>query len=222
MNFPFSRPPKSDALRDDFPAPSDAALVEPPSLPIISEASLPPALRDDLHFFRTLCTRLWRFERQLVKVAQTEPSESHDRLTRRFESIIEALRDAKIEIIDHDGEKYDSGLNLSVLQFEPREELSREMVIETVKPSLIVRGIRIPGEVIVGQPIVVEAEPVADNAEPIAEIEEISSNVEADSTTVEEAPSVEMDPTKNEGNSTVIEADSTKNEEVALDTEENR
>lgn len=142
-----------------------AALQSQPAssaLPVVEMTVLPVSLRDDLRFLSTLCTRLWHFERQLERVAQNEPSESHDRLVRRFESVTEALRESDIEILDHDGQPYDSGLTLTVLQYEPREDLKRETIIETVKPSLRVRGILIPGEVIVGQPPVAEAEPVED------------------------------------------------------------
>lgn len=114
--------------------------------------ALPPSVLEDLRFLDTLCTRVWRFQRQLQRLAQKEPSDGLERLQRRFESIVDALRDADLEFTDHDGELYDPGLPHRVLQFEPREELQRETVIETVKPTLRLRGVLSVAEVIVGQP----------------------------------------------------------------------
>lgn len=217
MNFPFPRhsPPKANI-------PSDAALADPnapdatasevlettPTMPSIALQSLPQSLQDDVRFLSTLCTRIWRFERQLVRVAESDPSDNHDRLLRRFESIAEALREAHIEISDHDGQSYDSGLNLTVVQWEPREELKREMILETVKPSLRIRQLLIPGEVIVGQPIAPEAEIVNPEAE------EISSDAEAVSPE-EETVSPEEETVSPEADSPHLEATEANGEENA-------
>lgn len=110
------------------------------------------ALHTDTKLWDELGTRLWRAERQVHRLHQSEASENSERLLRRFEEIIETLHDHDIEILDHTGERYDTGLALKVLQYEPQGGITEEVVLETVKPSVRVKGVLLPGEVIVASP----------------------------------------------------------------------
>lgn len=96
-------------------------------------------------------TVMWRLQRRLT-VGGEVPEETR-RMSRDLESAWDALRQAGVEIKDHTGEKYDGGMALHVIAFQPTAELSQEQVIETIKPTIYHKEklIRM-GEVIVGMP----------------------------------------------------------------------
>lgn len=74
-------------------------------------------------------------------------------MRRQIHASRQALADDGLEIQDHDGAPFDSGLSLEVLVFEEQPGLTREVVLETVRPSVYFRGERIQmGQVIVGRP----------------------------------------------------------------------
>ena len=70
-----------------------------------------------------------------------------------MESTSDALRQGGIDIKDHTGEKYDGGMALHVITFQPAPGLSHEQVIETIKPTIYRENKIVQmGEVIVGVP----------------------------------------------------------------------
>jgi hypothetical protein len=140
----------ADSLEPD----PTSCIANPP--PLFSDATAQTLLKDldcNEAFWGELGTRLWRAERQLHRLQQVESSDGIERLARRFDEITETLRDYGIEILDHTGEKYDAGLTLKVLQYEPQDSITNEVIKETVKPSVRIRMELIPGEVIVATPI---------------------------------------------------------------------
>ena len=76
-----------------------------------------------------------------------------NRIRRHLEATIESLGDVGVEIHDLHGRRYDPGMALKVIAFEPTLGLSYDQIIESVKPSITwnERLIQI-GEVIVGTP----------------------------------------------------------------------
>ncbi|MFG2777818.1 hypothetical protein ACGFY7_08135 [Streptomyces prunicolor] len=65
----------------------------------------------------------------------------------------QALADDGLKIQDHDGMPFDPGLSLEVLVFEEEPGLPHEVVLETVRPTVYLRGERIQvGQVVVGRP----------------------------------------------------------------------
>lgn len=127
-------------------------IAPPPLPPAVAAQTFVTGLREDAKFWGELSTRLWRADRQLRRLNESEPSDGIERLTRRFEEVFEALRDHDIEILDHTGEKYDAGMTLKVLQFEPQDGIKDEVIVETVKPSVRLKGVFVPGEVVVATP----------------------------------------------------------------------
>jgi len=158
----------------------------PPPLPHeifeIPAPTYPSHLREDAKFWSELSTRLWRADRQLrrlnTEINHGESSAGMERLTRRFEEILETLQANDIEILDHTGEKYDAGLSLNVLQFEPQSGISSEMILETVKPSVRLGKLLVPGEVIVATPIA--STPIATPEEQIGGDEAKTDQTETD------------------------------------------
>ncbi|WP_152363694.1 hypothetical protein [Microlunatus speluncae] len=110
----------------------------------VPPASEPATVRLDAHAVADLATAVWRLR---GKVGEDDPAYRHLRST------LDALTDAGVEAQSHDGAAYDPGLRLSVVAFQPTPGLGRELIIETIRPSVYVRGqlLRM-GAVIVGTP----------------------------------------------------------------------
>ncbi len=103
-------------------------------------------------FLLPLATALWRL-RSAVPAEGSGAVADPRRIARHVEAMWDALAQAGIEIQDHTGAPFDSGLALKCLAFQPTEGMEREKVIETVKPSIYYRGRLVQmGEVIVGTP----------------------------------------------------------------------
>jgi len=94
---------------------------------------------------------MWRLQRRLTMGGEV-PEETR-RISRDLESAWDALRQGDVEIKDHTGEKYDGGMALRVIAFQPIAGLRQEQIIETIKPTIYHKDklIRM-GEVIVGVP----------------------------------------------------------------------
>jgi hypothetical protein len=159
---------------------NNEALVPPPSTTVTSPI-IPQSLLEDVRFLSDLCTRLWRVDSRLRDMLENRQEDAElDRLGRRFEEIMETLRRNDYEIIDPVGQKYDPGLNLRVIQYESRDDLSEETIIETVRPTLRLKAVLVPGEVIVGTPVVEpQAEQQAGQSAPSAANPQVESAEES-------------------------------------------
>jgi hypothetical protein len=113
-----------------------------------------------VRYFRpaVLGTKLWRVDKRVEQVANRDESLEIERLARRFEELREAiLQGVDIEIHDYTGQRYDVGLTVGVLTYQPTADITTgdEVIIETVKPTMYHHGSLIsPGEVVVGVPLV--------------------------------------------------------------------
>jgi hypothetical protein len=101
-----------------------------------------------------LATGLWRVRRRML--APGSEDEPRPELHREFlpvRSAWDALAGAGVDVQGHDGVRYTSGLALEVLAFQPAPGLEHEEVVETIRPSVYLRGRMIQlGQVIVGTP----------------------------------------------------------------------
>ncbi|MFJ9031533.1 hypothetical protein ACIRQP_24035 [Streptomyces sp. NPDC102274] len=98
---------------------------------------------------------IWRALRKLDKGGGTGTLSAADlrQVRRQVQTSRQALADDGLEIQEHDGMAFDSGLSLEVLVFQDEPGLTREVVLETVRPSVYLHGERIQmGQVIVGRP----------------------------------------------------------------------
>ncbi|MBB4688421.1 hypothetical protein [Amycolatopsis jiangsuensis] len=94
-------------------------------------------------------TALWKARRRLDG-AQDRVARQAGRLLRASH---DALHDAGVEVQDHDGAPFDTGLALEVLLFQDQPGLDMERVVETVRPSVYLMQRRIQmGQVVVGRP----------------------------------------------------------------------
>ncbi|MDT0344956.1 hypothetical protein [Streptomyces litchfieldiae] len=98
-------------------------------------------------------TGIWRALRKLDQDIGALSAADLRQVRRQVHASRQALADDGLEIQEHDGAPFDSGLSLEVLMFQDMPELTGEVVLETVRPSVYFRGERIQmGQVIVGRP----------------------------------------------------------------------
>jgi hypothetical protein len=106
------------------------------------------------HLLANLATGLWRMKRNMTKPATDEPLDEVRKAYRHLVSTWDLLVQEGIEIKDFTNEPFSAGMMLKVISHEPTNGLSRETIIETVKPTIFYRGEPIQiGEVIIGIPV---------------------------------------------------------------------
>ncbi|MFD1152241.1 hypothetical protein [Saccharothrix hoggarensis] len=97
-------------------------------------------------------TNLWRARRKIAK-AGVDASREGRQVARLLTSAQEALDRAGVVIQDHDGLAFHPDLLLDVLAFAEDPALTRDVVVETVRPSVYLGDRRIQrGQVVVGCP----------------------------------------------------------------------
>jgi hypothetical protein len=98
-------------------------------------------------------TALWRLRQRMVDPETGQPPDESRKALRHVEAMWNALRDVGIEIQDHTHLPFRSGLALDVVAFQPIDGLSRDTVIETIRPSIYLNDQVIQvGQVVVGTP----------------------------------------------------------------------
>jgi hypothetical protein len=105
------------------------------------------------HFLAQLGTDLWRLRSKMIEPGTDRPLDSMRRAFRHLESAWDALAAEGVTVQDHTDTPFDAGLSLKVIAFQPTPGLASERIIETIKPSVYLKGQPIQmGEVIVGTP----------------------------------------------------------------------
>ena len=100
-----------------------------------------------------LGTGLWRLKQRMLEPGTDRPLDEMRRAYRHLESVMDVAREAGLEIQDHTGAPFHSGMALQVLAFQPTPGVQREKVEETIKPTIYLNGTMIQmGEVIVATP----------------------------------------------------------------------
>ena len=104
--------------------------------------------------FVNIATNAWRARNKMVDQATEEVREEMKRVYRHIEAQYDSLSQIGIEIRDVRGRSYDAGMALKVVSFEPQPGLSKDEIVETIKPTITWSGQMIQmGEVIVGTPL---------------------------------------------------------------------
>lgn len=99
-------------------------------------------------------TGLWRAGRRL----QDEDPDREDRVMRRLRQYVDSASDGLsrigVQVIDHDGEPHVDGMGVEVLAIEPVPGLDREMIVETLRPTIYLDDRRLQmAQVAVGRPV---------------------------------------------------------------------
>ena len=106
-------------------------------------------------FLGEVATNIWRLRQKMLDVATRQPLEPTRRLYRHVESIWDAFREQGIEICDHTGQVVPQGgvYGLRILACQPTAGIGREVVLETIKPTVRLQQQVIQmGEVILAVP----------------------------------------------------------------------
>ena len=100
-----------------------------------------------------IATQAWRARSKMIDPLSGEPREEMKRVCRHVEAILSSLAVMGFELKDHTGDGFDYGLPLRVVGTQPTAGLTRETIIETLKPTIYWKNRIIQsGEVIVGTP----------------------------------------------------------------------
>jgi hypothetical protein len=109
--------------------------------------------KDQMRLMAAVCIGLWRLRQKLLKPGTDQPLDEMRRAYRHFESVWDALKESGYLIQDHTNELFTAGMDLNVITYEPTQGIDKESVVETIKPSVYYKDLRIQkGEVIVATP----------------------------------------------------------------------
>jgi hypothetical protein len=96
-----------------------------------------------------IVTSLWRARRKLAQVS----GDANKAASRHIDAAFDALAAAKVEVKDHTGEKYVTGMALKVIAIQPNPSLRTDIITETIKPTIRYKDLLIQrGEVAVETP----------------------------------------------------------------------
>jgi len=101
-----------------------------------------------------IATGIWRIKKKFSAVKIDDLPDEIKKANRHLESILDTLKNAKVEIRDHTGEKFPQGNPaLKVIAFQPTHSVQYEVIAETIKPTIYYNGELIQmGQVIVEIP----------------------------------------------------------------------
>jgi hypothetical protein len=135
------------------PEPQDQPAAAPEPVPeTVPEPEPPPSDLDD-KTIADVATNLWRVLKRFGENGDGEESKAQRMATRNLTAISDRLSAAGVRAQDHDGIPWDPGMSLKAMAYEPRPNLERETVVETVRPTVYRGGQCIQfGHVIVGVP----------------------------------------------------------------------
>jgi hypothetical protein len=98
-------------------------------------------------------TSLWRMRQKIGDPGAQAAPDGLRGVQRHLQASQDILRDEGVEVVDHTGARFEPGMALKVIAFQPEPDLSHEQILETIRPSVYLGGEQIQmGEVIVGTP----------------------------------------------------------------------
>ncbi|VAW65820.1 hypothetical protein MNBD_GAMMA09-3309 [hydrothermal vent metagenome] len=117
------------------------------------DKKLEEALPDKTGLLADIATGLWRTRKNIVEEGADTPKDGMEKAFRHVQSVFDVLETAEMQIKDHTGEKWADGRLINVVAFQPMPELTEEIIIETIKPSIFFKDQHIQkAQVIVGTP----------------------------------------------------------------------
>lgn len=114
--------------------------------------------QEQLELVADIGTGLWRLRQRLINPETGQPLEETRRAYRHLQSVWDAIHDAGYLIQDHTGQPFNARQTLKVITYEQKPDIEREIVSETIKPSVYYqregKDVLIQmGEVIVATPV---------------------------------------------------------------------
>jgi hypothetical protein len=103
--------------------------------------------------FCDIAIHAWRMQRRMTDRVTKEVKEEHKAMHRSVAGIQETLTAMGFTVRDREGDFYDYGLPEKVVAAEKRAGISREMVVETIRPSVFFGDQLLkPGEIVIAVP----------------------------------------------------------------------
>jgi hypothetical protein len=100
-----------------------------------------------------IATNVWKAKIKMLDGASGEVRDEMKRVYRNIESVLESLDEMGLELKDHTGDAFDYGLPLKVITTQATQGITRENVIETIKPTIYWQQQIIQmGEVVIATP----------------------------------------------------------------------
>ena len=100
-----------------------------------------------------LANAVWALQQKSRDPNTAERKEEFRIVARHIDRLSECLEEIGLEIQSHTNQVFDSGQSLEVVAFQPTPGIIREIVVETIRPSVYLKGHRIQvGKVIVATP----------------------------------------------------------------------
>lgn len=119
----------------------------------VKESTESPGANHQAKFIAEIATELWRLQTKMTG-PHGEPKDEMRKTYRHVESALDVLAEAGVEIQNHTGQPYRTGLAVEALAFQPTADVARETIIETLRPSVYMNNKQIQqGQVIVGTPL---------------------------------------------------------------------
>lgn len=117
-------------ISSDTPAGKESDGVNSDSVSMLSKALV------------TIANQSWRISSAVI---DTESKETKSELTAQdlkkignaLEGMIETLASLGIKVVDRSGEQFNAGLPDQVITEEPREGISKEQIIRTIRPTIM-------------------------------------------------------------------------------------
>jgi hypothetical protein len=111
--------------------------------------TIPVSIKD----MANIATNVWKAKAKMLDGASGEVRDEMKRVYRHIESVLESLQEMGLEVKDHTGDAFDYGLPLKVVTTQPMQGITRENVIETIKPTIYWQQQIIQmGEVVIATP----------------------------------------------------------------------
>jgi len=103
--------------------------------------------------FCDIAIHAWRMQRRMTDRVTKEVKDEHKAMHRSVAGIQESLTAMGFTVRDREGDFYDYGLPEKVVAAEKRAGISREMVVETIRPSVFFGDQLLkPGEIVIAVP----------------------------------------------------------------------
>ena len=100
-----------------------------------------------------LATNVWRARSKIIDPGTGQPRDEMRRVHRHVEGALEAFSQMGVRLNDWLNEPYDAGLPVKVLSFQPTPGLTRDTIVEVVRPAVFWEDRLLQsGEVVVGVP----------------------------------------------------------------------
>jgi hypothetical protein len=101
-----------------------------------------------------IITNAWKARAKMMNGNSGEPREEMRRVYRHIETMFDAFQQIGLQIKDHTGDSFDYGLPLTVITTQPTPGITKERVIETIKPTVSWNDAIIQtGEVVIATPV---------------------------------------------------------------------